>query len=139
MRKELVKLLKRSLNRHIGKSCLLAENLAEDILKENWMLIPCDVGGYVWYFDEEKGRLVKGIVEGYLWFKTCGFALDVKWEEPIMGHFAYTRKEVPFGEIGETVFLSVEQFTKKYTDTSDLEKAVELLEQAKTLKGKDEK
>lgn len=102
--------------------------------KSDFIKLPCKVGDCVWYFDEESRSLVKGKVDGYLWFRSCGFALNVVWEKPIMGHFSYRRKEMPINEIGKTVFLSPADFTKRYLDTSDLEKAVEHLERYKKMK-----
>ncbi len=70
---------------------------------------PCKVDSEVWYIDKYADLdigIVRGVVDGYLWFRTCGFALNVVWDKPIMGHFGYKRKEVPFSEIGKTVFLT---------------------------------
>ena len=41
MRDELIKLIKDSLNKHIGKSCLLAENIVDDLLA-NGVIVPPD-------------------------------------------------------------------------------------------------
>lgn len=72
--------------------------------------LPCKDGDRVWYVDEyESSKIVGGTVDGYLWFRSCGFALNVVWDEPIMGPFAYMRKEMPFSEIGKTVFLSYKE------------------------------
>ena len=67
--------------------------------------LPCTVDSEVWYIDiygylhEE---IIRGVIEGYLWYRSCGFALNVVWDKPIMGHFGYKRKEIPFCEIGKT-------------------------------------
>lgn len=72
--------------------------------------LPCKVGSEVWYV-EEYGfpEIVRGVVDGYLWYRSCGFALNVVWDKPIMEHFAYTRKEMPFLDIGKCVFLTREE------------------------------
>ena len=74
--------------------------------------LPCAVDSAVWYIDRYAGihtEIVRGVVDGYLWYRTCGFALNVVWDKPIMGHFGYKRKEVPFSEMGKTVFLTREE------------------------------
>lgn len=75
--------------------------------------LPCKFGDEVWYIDTDESiyttEIVRGVVEGYIWFRTCGFALNVVWDRPIMGHFAYCRKEMPFSEIGKSIFLTQEQ------------------------------
>lgn len=84
-------------------------------LEEQGLLVklPCKVGSEVWYIDKYghgfPTEIVRGTVDGYLWFRTCGFALNCVWDKPIMGHFAYCRKEMPFSEIGKLVFLTQEK------------------------------
>lgn len=76
------------------------------------MEFPCNVDSEVWYIDKYGDactEIVRGVVDGYLWFRTCGFALNVVFDKPIMGHFGYKRKEMPFSEIGKTVFLAKEE------------------------------
>lgn len=76
------------------------------------VVLPCKVGDTVWYLDRCESlppKVVSGTVDGYLWFRLCGFALNVVWSEPIMGHFGYSRKEMPFTQIGKTVFLTREE------------------------------
>lgn len=53
-RKRLVELIKDSLNKHIGKSCLLAENIASDLL-DNGIVVPLvKVGQTVYIIFEKK-------------------------------------------------------------------------------------
>lgn len=91
------------------------EKLAEyEDLEEQGKLpkLPCTVDSEVWFFDkygEPHAEIVRGIVDGYLWYRSCGFALSVVFDKPIMGHFGYKRKEMPFSEIGKTVFLTKEE------------------------------
>ncbi len=98
------------------EECLEWKNVLERLayyedLEEQGLLpkFPCKVDSEVWYIDKYADldiEIVRGVVDGYLWFRTCGFALNVVWDKPIMGHFGYKRKEVPFSEIGKTVFLT---------------------------------
>lgn len=78
------------------------------------MQLPILPDNPVWIVDwhVNKYRIVRGEVDGYRWFRSCGFALDVVWDEPIMEHFSYKRKEVPFYDIGSKVFLSREEAEK---------------------------
>lgn len=72
----------------------------------------CAVDSEIWYIDRYSyiyTEIVRGVVDGYLWYRTCGFALNVVWDKPIMGHFGYRRKEMPFSEIGKTVFPTKEE------------------------------
>ena len=78
--------------------------------------LPCKVGDTVWYIDNYglfEPTITRGIVYGYLWYRTCGFALDVVWDKPIMEHFSYRRKEMPFSSIGKDVFLTKEEAERK--------------------------
>ena len=47
MRDRLVELTKESLIRHIDKSCKLAENIADDLLANGVIVLPCKVGDKV--------------------------------------------------------------------------------------------
>jgi len=75
------------------------------------VVLPCKVGGEVWYIEQRK--IVRGVVDGYLWYRSCRFALNVVWDEPIMEHFGYSRREVPFRDIGTIFFLTREAAEKK--------------------------
>ncbi|MEL7609510.1 MAG: hypothetical protein AAGU74_08375 [Bacillota bacterium] len=73
--------------------------------------LPCKVDSEVWFADRYEpiyDRVVRGVVDGYLWFRSCGFALNVVWDRGIMGHFSYCRKEMPFRDLGKTWFLTRE-------------------------------
>lgn len=52
MRDRLIEKIKDSLNRHIGKSCLLAENIADDLLENDVIVLPCDVGDTLYDISE---------------------------------------------------------------------------------------
>lgn len=49
MREKLIELIKSSLMKHIGKSCKLAENIADDLLQNGVVVLPCKVGDKVYY------------------------------------------------------------------------------------------
>lgn len=114
-----------------GKSTLFItgnpiDKLAEyENAEENEMLVhlPCKYGDEVWFIDEYYGiyetRIVRGVVDGIVWYKSCGFALDIIFDRPIMGHSAYKRKSMPFTMIGGKLF----------TNRELAEKALELIKQ----------
>lgn len=77
--------------------------------------LPCVVDSEVWYIDKYADlyiEIVRGVIVGYLWSRSCGFSLDIVWDKPIMGHFAYKRRPMPFSEIGKTVFLTSKEAEK---------------------------
>ena len=108
------------------KQCILLDEAIEKLkayedAEEQGLLLrlPCKVGDIVWYLDKydyEKPEVVSGVVDGYLWFRSCGFALDIVWNKPIMGHFLYLRKEMLLGEIGKTLFLTKEEAEQKLAE-----------------------
>lgn len=57
-RKMLVELIKDSLNKHIGKSCLLAENIASDLLDNGIVVPPVKVGQTVYIITEISKSIV---------------------------------------------------------------------------------
>lgn len=104
------------------------EKLAEyENLEEQGLLLklPCKMGSEVWYIDKYGNgfptKIVRGTVDGLLWFRTCGFALNCVWNNPIMGHFAYCRREMPFSEIGNSVFLTQEEAEQALKEISAVE------------------
>ena len=52
MRDRLIELVKDSLIKHIDKSCLLAENIADDLLENGVIVPPCKVGDKVYDISE---------------------------------------------------------------------------------------
>lgn len=52
MRKMLIEQIKQSLMEHIGKSCMLAENIADDIIANGEIVPPCEVGDKVYDISE---------------------------------------------------------------------------------------
>ena len=67
MRDRLIKLIKDSLNKHIGKSCLLAENIVDDLLEHGVIVPPCKVGDKVYVIK----RCRCGRPENYV-LQVCG-------------------------------------------------------------------
>ena len=65
MRDTLIKKIKDSLNRHIGKSCLLAENIADDLLANGVIIPPIEVGQTVWYVDDFTEEIEECKVYGF--------------------------------------------------------------------------
>ena len=51
MRDRLIEDIKNSLKKHIGKSCLLSENIADDLITDGWTKPPCKSGDVLWYLD----------------------------------------------------------------------------------------
>lgn len=101
-------------NRNIHDwECLDKLGKLEDLEEKGKLLkLPCAVDSEVWYIDKYADlsiEIVRGVVDGYLWYRSCGFALNIVWDKPIMGHFGYKRKEIPFSEVGKTVFLTREE------------------------------
>lgn len=72
--------------------------------------IPSQVGDEVWRVESDSKKIVRGTVEGYSWSKSCGFALNIMWDEKVdVGGFVVRRQAVPFSKVGETVFLTYEE------------------------------
>lgn len=65
------------------------------------------IGLSVWFVDEgHSSKITKGKIVGCNYLRSCGFVLDIEWDEPIMPPFDYKRKQIPLAEIGNTVFLT---------------------------------
>lgn len=52
-REMLINLIKKILHTHIGKSCLLAENIADDLLENDVIVLPCKCGDTVYRVDTD--------------------------------------------------------------------------------------
>lgn len=64
MRRRLVKLIKDSLAKHIGKSCNLAENIADDLIYDKAIVLPCKAGDEVWLvIDNPEPQIAKKIID----------------------------------------------------------------------------
>ena len=65
MRDRLLEKIKDSLNRHIGKSCLLAENIADDLLENGVIVPPVEIGQELWDIHYNKPRKWEVCYIGY--------------------------------------------------------------------------
>jgi hypothetical protein len=63
MRERLISLIKDSLFKHIDKSCNLAENIADDLLENGVVLLPCKVGQTVYVVDKRLNVWWQGEVD----------------------------------------------------------------------------
>ena len=111
------------------------ESVADFLIKNGVIVPPCKVGDKVYYISENPRCLsveantlyeadVVRIVTTHL-----GTSLVIQI------HNEYGCTEIPdVNEWGKTIFLSVEEFTKRNLDTTDLKKAVEHLTRYKKLK-----
>ena len=104
MRERLIELIKDSLNRHIGKSCLLAENIADELLADGWFRPPMNMGqkcfilGYD--FGECKECVMECRVSCVTQKKNGSFAIRISNTK-----YSSTYNFTP-DEIGKTVFLT---------------------------------
>lgn len=98
-RKRLVELIKDSLNKHIGKSCLLAENIASDLLANGIVVPPCKVGQTVYIITEVSKTIWEGTVIG-IWQCASNTAIITE-----IG-------TIHNDSLGKTVFLTREEAEK---------------------------
>lgn len=104
-KERLVELIKNSLNRHIGKSCLLAENIADDLLANGVIVPPCKVGDSIYWLKRDP--------ETYEWYIYQGKVDSVRRYDDTT--FIYISPICFFSEteIGKTVFLTREEAEAK--------------------------
>lgn len=62
MREKLIAIIKDSLFKHIDKSCNLAENIADDLLENGVVALPCKVGDVVYFIGGIHNSLVKSAI-----------------------------------------------------------------------------
>ena len=136
-RERLIELIKQAKKHTKNANSDIERNMifAEYLLANGVIVPPCKVGDTVYYISENPLNLsvqantlyeadVVRIVTTHL-----GTSLVIQI------HNEYGCTEIPdVNEWGKTVFLSVEEFTKRCLDTADLEKAVEHLTKCKELK-----
>lgn len=111
-KERLVELIKDSLNRHIGKSCLLAENIADDLLANGVIVPPCKVGEMVYKVSFVHKNVTPLKVEGFLcnlasWKVRCTHLIP-SWIGNQKEHFY-----ISFSSFGKTVFLTREEAEEK--------------------------
>ena len=113
MRDTLIKKIKDSLNRHIGKSCLLAENIADDLLANGVIVPPCKFLQKYFVIPTIENNL-SDITE----MKCIGFSLS---------HDSYNANLITdknklyqpcFGAFGKTVFLTKEEAEQALAERS---------------------
>ena len=81
MRKMLIKYIKQSLMEHIGKSCMLAENIADDIIANGGIVPPFRLGQKVWYISRPRRK--ENIFSAkviYITHTDMGFIISVEIE-----------------------------------------------------------
>ena len=96
MRDRLIEFVKGSLTKHIDKSCLLSENIADDLLANGIIVPPCKVGDVVYVVAEASRKIVELTVIG-VWFFGNSFS------------FISDCGTIHHDSIGETVFLTREE------------------------------
>lgn len=109
-----IKRLSKGYHRGSFECTALIERLAEyEDLEEQGLLIrlPCKVGDTVYIIDHRK--IIKGKVNGYNWWPSCGFCLNVVWSSPIMEYHNLRMHGIEFKTIGKQVFLTYEEAEKK--------------------------
>ena len=108
-RQRLVEQIKESLNKHIGKSCLLAENIASDLIDNEVIVPPCKVGDKVYFIYNNN---VYNLTIGKIVSKEEGlFLVDKEYN----GWYSTE-------ELGKTLYLSEEE--------AERQRLVELLNEA---------
>lgn len=116
MRERLISLIKDSLFKHIDKSCLLAENIADDLLENGVVVLPCKVGDKCYPLDASESEFTceetisritiseRNIIIGYYehwdYFKHC--RKTDNWRLPLRTRI-----------LGKGVFLSREEAEAK--------------------------
>jgi len=109
MRERLIELVKASLMKHIDKSCMLAENITDDLIANGVIVPPCNVGDTVYIVDGTTDKVVVGEIEKLEynihtepmeWITVAGYY-------PFFGRL--TTKDKADQLIGKTVFLTREE------------------------------
>lgn len=106
MRDRLVKLVKVSLTKHIGKSCKLAENIVDDLLKDGVVVPPVKVGDTMWVLSKDLTTIQSVVItDVYCRWHKMGVCTTLVTDNP----FAYL-----FGdyEIGIKIFFTKEDAKK---------------------------
>lgn len=137
MRDRLIELIReakkhtRNANSDIGRNMIFA-----DYLLENGVIVPpCKVGDKVYYINENPLNLSVKANTLYEADVVRIVTTRLGTSLVIQIHNEYGCTEIPdVNEWGKTVFLSIEEFTKRNLDTTDLEKAVEHLTKCNELK-----
>ena len=113
MRDRLVELIKDSLNKHIGKSCMLAENITNDLLENDVIVPPCKVGDTVYYISDNPINL--SVQANTIYEATVVRIVTTKYGITlvIQIHNSYGCTEIPdMNEWGKNVFYTREEAQK---------------------------
>lgn len=62
MRDRLIDLVKKSLIKHIDKTCMLAENITDDLLANGVIVPPVKIGQTVWVYNKSANNIYKNRV-----------------------------------------------------------------------------
>ena len=108
MKNRLVEIVKESLIKHIEKSCLLAENIANDLLANGVVVMPCKVGDKVYMVvnDKRVKQPYECKVIGF-WYSKYEDCCTIHLERYVNGK-SYSTFSVRFTDVGKTVFLNRE-------------------------------
>ena len=125
MRDRLIEKIKDSLNRHIGKSCLLAENIADDLLENGVIVPPCKVGYVVYVNPKTWGGLTPLNYDNCFihseYFLVADVVSIIKTRKQnliklkVYNRTTYTPeyRRYPISSIGKTIFLTREEAEAK--------------------------
>lgn len=101
MRERLIAIIKDSLFKYIDKSCNLAENIADDLLENGFVALPCKVGDVVYLFYPVRKGIYEAIVDEVNLNQKSNFIAT-------RDLYFNRRRTIFFEQIGKTVFLSRE-------------------------------
>jgi hypothetical protein len=107
-RERLTEMIKGGLMEHIGKSCNLAENLADYLLANGVIVPPVRVGQKVWYI---KGGYYNSVRKHPREIEVT--EINHKWSgKTLAWGFIANQTRYRFSSIGKTVFLTKEEAEK---------------------------
>lgn len=102
MRDRLIELVKKSLIKHIDKTCMLAENITDDLLANGVIVPPKVIGEKVWYVCD--GQVQFTLIEGV---------------EPALRLLGFPRP-ITRWEIGTLIFLTREEAERALKGDKDI-------------------
>lgn len=111
MRDRLIEAIKNSLNKHIGKSCWLAENITNDLIADGWMRPPCKVGTTIYTIKD--GEVKKQfVVEVSQHCNGNSYIKYVPYDKNGIPELNWVQKIYSDKAIGKIIFLSREEAEK---------------------------
>lgn len=93
MRKRLIEFIKESLIKHIGKSCLLAENIADDLLANGVVVPPCKIADRIYQIDGIRIYTSSIHEITYTASKTIYVTESIVFDESAIGKSVFLTKE----------------------------------------------